>query len=512
MAPRVARPKGVAASARGVERSNDLATESIDTNTTRHYALDVHVSATARANKGRLLVVDDQRNMRATTALLLRAEGFHVDEADGGEEALALLAQRPYDLLLTDLKMEPMDGLSLLKRALAGPSGLQVMMMTAYGSIETAVEAIRSGAYDYITKPFKDGELVYRVQRALERAQLISTVDTFAGEFKERHGLSALVGKSAAMRDLTTRISRVANSDATVLIEGESGTGKELVARAIHALSVRNKAPFVPVNCAAITESLLESELFGHARGAFTGAVKARRGLFEEADGGSLFIDEVTETSAAFQSKLLRALQEHEIRRVGENTTITVDVRVVAASNRDIEQDVADKRFREDLFYRLAVVTLKVPPLRERLEDVPLLAAHFLERANARNRRVHRLTQSALDHLVGYSFPGNVRELENLVEQAAALAESEELLPEDFPLKRLRGGSPEVPQVSSSVVGIATLADAVTEAERKAIQIAIERLPDLSRVAEVLGVSTTTLWRKMKRLGLKISQEPPAGV
>jgi two-component system response regulator HydG len=471
--------------------------------------VDAPAALSTENNKGRLLVVDDQRNMRATTALLLRAEGFSVDEAGGGDEALALLAQRSYDLLLTDLKMEPMDGLALLKKALENAPSLQVIVMTAYGSIETAVEAIRSGAYDYITKPFKDGELVYRVQKALERARLISTVDTFAGEFKERHGLTALVGKSAAMRDLTTRISRVATSDATVLIEGESGTGKELVARAIHALSSRSKAPFVPVNCAAITESLLESELFGHAKGAFTGAVKARRGLFEEAHGGSLFIDEVTETSGAFQSKLLRALQEHEIRRVGENTSITVDVRVVAASNRDIELDVAEKRFRQDLFYRLAVVTLKVPPLRERLEDVPLLAQHFLERANARNRHPRRITQAAIEHLMGYGFPGNVRELENLVEQAAALAEGEDLLPEDFPLKKARGADAPASPIPFSPAGIVTLADAVTEAERRAIQVALERLPDLGRVAEVLGVSTTTLWRKMKRLGLKTSGEPP---
>ncbi|MBL8923215.1 MAG: sigma-54-dependent Fis family transcriptional regulator [Myxococcaceae bacterium] len=451
--------------------------------------------------------MDDQRNMRATTAMLLRNEGFFVDEAASGEEALSLLAQRPYELLLTDLKMEPMDGIVLLKRALESVAGLQIIVMTAYGSIETAVEAIRSGAYDYITKPFKDGELVYRVQKALERARLISTVDSFAGEFKERHGLSALVGRSVAMRELTTRISRVAGSDATVLIEGESGTGKELVARALHALSARSKAPFVPVNCAAITESLLESELFGHAKGAFTGAVKTRRGLFEEAHGGTLFIDEVTETSGAFQSKLLRALQEHEIRRVGENASISVDVRVVAASNRDIEKDVAEKRFRQDLFYRLAVVTLKVPPLRERLEDVPLLAQHFLDRANARNRTPRRLTQAALDHLAGYAFPGNVRELENLVEQAAALAEGTELGPEDFPLKKVRGEAAGQP--TSLPAGVVTLADAVTEAERRAIQVAIERLRDLGRVAEVLGVSTTTLWRKMKRLGLKTSQELP---
>jgi two-component system response regulator HydG len=465
---------------------------------------------TAPPSKGRLLVVDDQRNMRATTALLLRAEGFTVDEAGGGEEALGLLAQRSYDLLLTDLKMEPMDGLTLLKRALDSAIGLQVIVMTAYGSIETAVEAIRSGAYDYITKPFKDGELLYRVQKALERARLLRTVDTFAGEFKQRHGLSALVGTSAAMRDLTTRISRVATSDATVLVIGESGTGKELVARALHALSNRNKAPFVPVNCAAITESLLESELFGHARGAFTGAVKARRGLFEEAHEGTLFIDEVTETSGAFQSKLLRALQEHEIRRVGENASIAVNVRVVAASNRDIEQDVTDKRFRQDLFYRLAVVTLNVPPLRERLEDVPLLAQHFLDRANSRNRHPRKLAPSAIERLTGYSFPGNVRELENLVEQAAALAESDELTADDFPLKKKTGESGSSPSPVPFAGGdLVTLADAVNDAEKKAIQVALDRLPDLGRVAEVLGVSTTTLWRKMKRLGLKTSAEAP---
>ncbi|MFZ5441851.1 MAG: sigma-54-dependent transcriptional regulator [Myxococcota bacterium] len=462
--------------------------------------------------KGRILVVDDQRNMRTTTALLLRAEGYTVDEAGGGEEALAWLADHQVDLLLTDLKMEPMDGLQLLKRALEVSPRLAVIVMTAYGSIETAVEAMRRGAYDYITKPFKDGELIHRVDKGLEHAGLISAVDVIAGEFKERHGLSSLVGRSQAMRELTTRISRVAASEATVLVQGESGTGKELVARAIHALSTRARAPFVPVNCAAITETLLESELFGHARGAFTGAVKARRGLFEEADKGTIFIDEVTETAPAFQSKLLRVLQEGELRRVGENAAIKVDVRTVAATNRDIEREVADKRFRQDLYYRLAVVTLVVPPLRERLEDVPMLAQHFLERANARSRRPRALTQAAIDHLCGYSFPGNVRELENLVEQAAALAESDELQPDDFPLRKR---SEPVVQVAAPIqpgaVGpVQTLADAVSDAERRAITSALESSPhDLSRVAEILGVSATTLWRKMKRLGLKTSGEEP---
>ena len=463
--------------------------------------------------RGRILVVDDQRNMRATTALLLRSEGYFVLEAATGEEALQILSGGRVELMLTDLKMEPMDGLTLLKKALEVSPRLQVIMMTAFGSIESAVEAMRQGAFDYVTKPFKDGELRWRVERALERARMQTTLDLLTGEFNERHDLSALVGGSPAMHELTQRLLRVAQSDATVLVQGESGTGKELVARAVHAHSRRKDKPFVPVNCAAISETLLESELFGHAKGAFTGAVRARKGLVEEADGGTLFIDEVTETAPAFQSKLLRTLQEGEVRRVGESIAIKVDVRIVAATNRDIELEVREKRFRQDLYYRLNVVTLRVPPLRERLEDVPALAEHFLKRANARSPNPKRLSATAVEHLMGHSFPGNVRELENLVEQAAALSEGEELLPEDFPLRpnaRVGGalGAPPAPLTADASSRVPTLAEAVEEAERRAIAQALERYAmDLGRVAEELAVSSTTLWRKMKRLNLR----PPGG-
>ncbi len=462
-------------------------------------------------SRGCILVVDDQRNMRATTALLLDAEGYSVLQAATGEEALEKLSGGGVDLMLTDLKMEPMDGLTLLKKALEVAPRLQVIMMTAFGSIESAVQAMREGAFDYVTKPFKEGDLRWRVERALDRARMQATLDRLTGEFNERHDLSALVGGSPAMLELTQRLIRVAQSDATVLVQGESGTGKELVARAVHAHSRRKDKPFVPVNCAAISETLLESELFGHAKGAFTGAVRARRGLVEEAHGGTLFIDEVTETTPAFQSKLLRTLQEGEVRRVGESTSVTVDVRIVAATNRDIELEVREKRFRQDLYYRLNVVTLRVPPLRERLEDVPQLAEHFLKRANARSPKPKRLSDAAAVHLMTYSFPGNVSELENLVEQAAALAEGEELLPEDFPLRRNArveasgpvGTAPTASALDTSL-RVPTLAEAVEEAERRAIAQALERHGmNLGQVADDLAVSSTTLWRKMKRLNLR---------
>ncbi|MHB8419491.1 MAG: sigma-54-dependent transcriptional regulator [Myxococcales bacterium] len=445
--------------------------------------------------RARILVVDDQKNMRATTALMLAHQGYAVEETGDSEAALAKLAGGGFDLVITDLKMEPIDGLALLRRTLELSPGTQVVLMTAYGTIDSAVEAMQLGAADYLTKPFKQEELLIRLQRALERRRLIREVSVWAGEFRQRFGLHNLIGRSAPMRELMAKVGRVAASDATVLVTGESGTGKELVARAIHAASARSARPFVAVNCAAITETLLESELFGHAKGAFTGAIKARRGLFEEADGGSLLIDEVAETSPGFQAKLLRALQEGEIRRVGESANVRVNVRVIAATNRDLRAAVAQKLFRDDLFYRLAVVPIAVPPLRERREDIPLLAQHFVERYNARTGASRVLTEAAMGPLLGHEFPGNVRELENLVEKAAALAERDELGPLDFSL--------EDSEPSIDLVEAGPMSHAVEKAERRAIEAAARRHgADLAAVARELRISPTTLWRKMKKLGL----------
>jgi two-component system response regulator HydG len=320
-----------------------------------------------------------------------------------------------------------------------------------------------------------------------------------ASEFRDRYGLEHIVGRSQALREVLERVLRVAPTDATVLLSGESGTGKELVARALHAASRRAPHPFVPVNCAAITETLLESELFGHAKGAFTGAVRARRGLFEEASGGTLLIDEIGETTTNFQAKLLRALQEGEIRRVGESMPVKVNVRVIAATNQDLKKAIAEKRFREDLFYRLNVVPLRIPPLRERPEDIPLLAAHFLGRHNRRTGEHKALTAEALQRRLDHPWPGNVRELENMVEQAAALSAGPEIRAPDI---RFEAGAP--------AEAAPTLADAVEVAERGAIRAALVRAGgDLGRVARDLGISATTLWRKMKRLGLEAGGSAP---
>ncbi|XXX79652.1 sigma-54 dependent transcriptional regulator [Sorangium sp. So ce134] len=442
----------------------------------------------------KILVVDDQRNMRTTLAMMLRGAGYEVDEAGDGSQGADLGAKGAYDVVLTDLRMGGFDGIGVLRAVKESNANTEVIVMTAYGTIESAVEAMRLGAFDYIQKPFSEQELLVKVERAIQNRKLTGEVQLLASEFKERYRFENIVGRSQAVREVLGRIVKVAPTDATVLITGESGTGKELVAKAIHANSKRADRPFVPVNCAAISETLLESELFGHARGSFTGAISARKGLFEEADGGTFFFDEIAETPLTFQAKLLRAIQENEIRRVGENKPIRVDVRIIAATNQELLTAVAEKRFRQDLYYRLNVARFVLPPLRARREDIPILWEFFLEKYNRKMACRARAADGVIEALTQYDFPGNIRELENMVEQAVALSGGgvisvDDVLPAAVQPKRAPEG------------GGRLLADVVDCAERQAIEAALRECDgSRERAAEVLGISATTLWRKMTRL------------
>jgi two-component system response regulator HydG len=457
----------------------------------------------------KLLVVDDQRNMRTTLAMMLRGAGHDVDEAENGEAAVDRLSGEVYDLVLTDLKMGGTDGLDVLRAAKEVSQLTEVIVMTAYGTIESAVDAMRLGAQDYIQKPFTEQELLLKVQKAIEQRRLAGEMSVMAAEFRERYKFDNIIGRSGAVRDVLARIVRIAPTDATVLITGESGTGKELVARAVHANSKRATRPFVSVNCAAISETLLESELFGHARGAFTGAVSARKGLFEEANGGTFFFDEIAETPPSFQAKLLRAIQEGEIRRLGDNKPIHVDVRIVAATNQDLKVSIEEKRFRQDLYYRLNVARFILPPLRDRREDIPQLVEHFLEKFSKKMSRHVVAGEGVLDYLVRYEFPGNIRELENMIEQGVALAlngvvQRDDVIPPEVQLSRhrvdpARAGSAASEEEASG----RSLQDVVDEAERKAIEAMLREVDgNKERAAELLGLSSTTLWRKMKRLNV----------
>jgi two-component system response regulator HydG len=442
----------------------------------------------------KILVVDDQRNMRTTLGMMLRGAGYEVDEAPDAEQGGERGTEGAYDLVLTDLRMGRKDGIDLLRAVKDASPMTEVIVMTAYGTIESAVEAMRLGAFDYIQKPFTEQELLVKIGKALDNRRLAGEVAFLATEFKDRYKFENIIGQSRTVREALGRVVRIAPTDAIVLITGESGTGKELIAKAIHANSRRADRPFVPVNCAAITETLLESELFGHARGSFTGAIAARKGLFEEADGGTFFFDEIAETPLSFQAKLLRAIQEKEIRRVGENKPIQVDVRIIAATNQNLTEAIAEKRFRQDLYYRLNVARFQLPPLRDRREDLPELMAFFLDKYNRKMKLRARFHDTVVEILTRYDFPGNVRELEHMIEQAIALAQdgiitADDMLPTRAPAPLTAGGR--------------SLADVVDGAERAAIETAL-RDSDKNRekAADLLGISPTTLWRKMTRLGI----------
>jgi two-component system, NtrC family, response regulator AtoC len=437
--------------------------------------------------RSRVLVVDDDPASRDLLRRVLATEGHQVSTAADGREALAELSRQPTDLVVSDIRMPDLDGVQLLERMREAAPGLPVILVTAFGDVEGAVEAIRRGAFDYLAKPYDVDAIRLVVRRALAQAALAAENQVLRRQVREKYRLEGIVGRSEAMLQVFKTAARVAQSDATVLIEGESGTGKELVARAIHAASRRAAGPFVAVDCGAIAEGVLESELFGHARGAFTGAQAARRGLFEEASNGTLFLDEMGDVGPALQARLLRALQEGEVRRVGTNEPIPVDVRVLAATNKDLARQVKEGKFREDLYYRVNVVTLRLPPLRERREDIPLLAEHFAAKHGQPEGAA--ITPPARELLLAYDWPGNVRELENVIARALALNHSGLVVPEDLP-DRLRGLPPAIPPPGA--------ADRPTLAEverRYAAQVLAETGGNKTRAAEVLGIDRKTLYR-----------------
>ncbi|HTT69666.1 MAG TPA: sigma-54 dependent transcriptional regulator [Anaeromyxobacteraceae bacterium] len=439
-----------------------------------------------------IFVVDDDASSRDLLSRILVSEGHRVTALADGREALEELRRggSPPDLVVSDIRMGEVDGLELTDALRLESPDTKVILVTAFGNIDGAVEAIRRGAFDYISKPYDVDAIKVVVARALEQRRLSLENRALRRDLRDKYRLENVVGRSEAMLQVYKTAARVAATDATVLIEGESGTGKELVARAIHAASPRSAGPFVAVDCGAIAEGVLESELFGHARGAFTGAQASRRGLFEEATHGTLFLDEIGDVGPNLQARLLRALQEGTVRRVGTNEAIAVDARVVAASNRDLAQAAKEGRFREDLFYRLNVVNIRIPPLRERREDIPLLAEHFA----AKHGRPEGATVSpaARDLLLAYDWPGNVRELENVVARALALNPSGVITPDDLP-EHLRGARPAPPGGTSF---LASDRPPLAELDRRyASQVLRETGGNKTRAAEILGIDRKTLYR-----------------
>jgi DNA-binding NtrC family response regulator len=448
----------------------------------------------------RILVVDDEEQMRDLLAKVLERKGYQVAVSADGSEALALLEREPVDLVVTDVRMPGLDGMEALRAIRELNPETIVLIMTGFGSIDQAVQAVKDGAYDYINKPFKIDEMLLTIEKALEERRLRHEVTTLRQELRTRYHFENLIGKSRAIQEVFALIEQVAGSRSTVMVYGKSGTGKELVAKAIHYNSPRSTKAFVPVNCAAIPAELLESELFGHEKGSFTGAIATKVGKFELATGGTLFLDEVGSMRLDLQAKILRALQEREVERVGGTRTIKIDVRVIAATNRDLKKAVEDESFREDLYYRLNVVPITLPDLKDRQEDIPLLANHFVQKfGQESNPGIREISKEAMAILLSHAWPGNVRELENVIERAVTLGRGPAIQPGDLPPHLAGGANP----LERAFAKEATLEDL----EKDYIAMILHRTRGHQiRAASILGIDRRTLYRKIKHYNIKLDE------
>lgn len=451
--------------------------------------------------KPKILIVDDEEIVRDFISEVLIRMGYAPLTADCGERALEYLQAGEFDIVITDFKMPGINGLEVLKKTAELWPDCRVIMITAFGTIEHAVSAMKMGAHDYITKPISPDHLEMIVSKALEYKNLTTENRQLKREINEKYSFENIIGKSAVMQDVFELIRRASPSHSTILINGESGTGKELVAKAIHFNSPCSGGPFIKMNCAALPEGLIESELFGHEKGAFTGAVKATRGRFELADGGTLLLDEISEIPPALQAKLLRVLQEREFERIGSGQTISVDVRVIATSNRDLKDAVADGNFRDDLFYRLNVIPIDLPPLRMRNDDIPIISGFFLEKyCRAFGVPVKTISARVMEIFRSYSWPGNVRELENFIERAVVISRNQELKPSDFPPEVMSG-------VSAGTSGAVEVGISLGEAEKILILKTLKaHAGNKTKAADILGVSTRTLRNKLHEYGLAESE------
>lgn len=447
-----------------------------------------------------ILIVDDELEMRQLLRELLEEEGYQVEVASDGQDAIDRMGHRDFPVVLTDLRMKGMGGLGLLEHVVRAHPETNLVMMTAFGTVESAVEAMKQGAFDYLTKPIKTDELLLTIKKALSEALLRQEVQQLRQHVTREYSFDQILGKSKPMKEIFDLIRRVADSQTNILITGESGTGKELVAKAIHFNSQRRGAPFVPVNCAAIPELLLESELFGHVRGAFTDAKTDKRGLFEEAQGGTLFLDEISEMPMMLQAKLLRAVQEREIRRVGATKSLSMNVRLIAATNVKLAEEVKAKRFREDLFYRLNVIEIRLPPLRDRREDIPLLVHGLLHKSlSAQEKQVAGVMESAMARLMDYAWPGNVRELENVIERAATLTQGNKITLDDLPsgIREITGEGQIIEDAAEHVMSL-------EELEHAYIRRVLEKMGgNKYQTAHVLGIDRKTLYRKLSEMEAK---------